>query len=253
MSIILILFISSCKNPTSSFERILPSPDAKKHLYFNLNNGEPYYLLYYENHILIDWSMLGFVFDETIKLNEGLLVENVETRTSRQNAEDNFPEIESNLDVYNEMTIFLSKEDNTDLQLSIVLRIYNNAVAFKYEFNFSGGKRNIIETTELDLYNNFFQKVVVKDSIHEDLAISEIPVEEVDTLSLPATFISKEFLRIDYLESFSSDYPSMQLVRRTPSQSEFQMRYTNSNSLEIEVNSGFETPWRIIYVTNNLN
>ena len=253
LSMLLVLFFSSCRNSNSNFETILPSPDSKKHLYFNLNDGEPYYLLYYKNQILIDWSMLGFIVDDTINFNEGLLFDNVVSRTSVHSDSDLFPEIEANLETFNEMTVYLNKVDLKDIQLSIVLRIYNNAVAFKYIFNHLKKNRLAKEMTELDLYNNFFKKVEIRHTMQNEIGISELPVEDIDTLIMPATFVSKDTFKIDYLESLSQDYPRMKLVRRTSDKAEFQMRYTDGYVQNIKIKSGFETPWRIIFITNNLN
>lgn len=246
ISFLLILILSSCRNSDNNFETILPSPDSKKHLYFNLNNGEPYYLFYYENQILIDWSMLGFIIDDTIKFNEGLLVDNVETRTSLHSEKDLFPENLPDLGSFNEITVDLNKVD-CDIKLSVNFRIYNNAIAFKYVFIFPGNERKVNEITELDLYNDFFEKAEInypKQNI--------INIEEVDTLYIPAAFISDETIKIDYLQSITYDYPGMKLVRRTPDKAEFQMRYTDDFIRNIKMKSGYETPWRIIYVSNNL-
>lgn len=250
--IILILLFSSCQQSNNKFERILPSPDSKKHLYFNVNSGEPYYLLYYEKNIIIDWSLLGFIIDDTIKFSEGLLLESIETRTSSHRVEDNFPDIPVNLDVYNEMTISLGKKDCADVHLSIVFRIYDNALAFKYVFNHLGVETNLIEITELDLYNNFFQKVALGDPKHGKMKMLEFPLEEIDTLLLPATFISNENYTVVYVESISQGYPSMKLVRRTPDKAEYQMKYVDNSMKEISINNGFETPWRIILISDNL-
>jgi hypothetical protein len=252
LSIILVLIFSSCKNSNSNFETILPSPDSKTHLYFNLNDSEPYYLVYYNNDILIDWSMLGFIIDDTINFYEGLLVNNVESRSDTQSKEDFLPDFEVQLDTYNEITVHLSKIACSDIQLSIVLRVYNNAVAYKYSFNHINDNRQVMEITEFDLYNDLFKKVEIKNTLLYDSSIFIMPVEEVDTLSIPSTFVSDKAYKIDYLQSVSNDYPSMKLVRRTPGRAEYRLIYDKDDEQKVSVNSGFETPWRIIHISNNL-
>lgn len=249
--IVLIILISSCQKSNNNFETILPSPDSKKHLYFNLNEGEPYYLVYFEDHILVDWSMLGFVIDDTIHFNENLLVDNVVTRTSSQDKEGLFPGIKTNLGSFNEMSITLYKENTQDLKLMVVMRIYDNAIAFKYKFNFAGNDRSIKETTEIDFYNNLFEKVEITHTFINKDSIVKHTIDEVDTLLLPASFISEESYKLEYLESAAQDYPAMKLLKRTPDKAEFQMKYSDDAMDKISVKSGFETPWRIIYITAN--
>ena len=250
LSILLVLFFSSCRNSNNNFEKILPSPDSKKHLYFNLNNGEPYYLLYFENHILIDWSMLGFVIDDTIKFNEGLLVDNVVTRTSTQREDDLFPDIGTGFSVFNEMTIYLEKAGCSDIQLSVILRIYDNAVAFKYKFNHLLEERKAKEITELDLYNNFFNKTVINSTNLNEISFSELPLEDIDTINIPASFSSEELFKIEYMESAYGEYPVMKLVKRAADKAEFRMEYSSDEIQDVRINNNFETPWRIIYITN---
>ncbi len=249
-STVLILLFSSCQNSYNNFETILPSPDSKKHLYFNLNEGEPYYLLYFEDHILVDWSKLGFLIDDTIKLNEGLLKKNIETRTSSFSEEYALPKgIELDLATFNEMTITLDKQDYPGIQVSLVMRIYDNAVVFKYNLNFKGGNRTVQEITELDFYKNLFREVEIEKITINEISKIELPIEEVDTLFLPTTFISNESYKLEYLESVSPDYPKMKLLKRTPDKAEFQMKYADDSVEKINVKTGFETPWRIVYIT----
>jgi len=252
LSIILALFLFSCRNSNSNFETILPSPDSKTHLYFNLNDGEPYYLVYCDNDILIDWSMLGFIIDDTINFYEGLLVNNVESRSVLQSKEDFFSGFNVQLETYNEITVFLDKIDCIDIQLSIVLRVYNDAVAYKYIFSHIYGNRQVKEITELDLYNDLFNKVEIKNTIPNDSSIFLFPIEEVDTLILPSAFVSDKTYKIDYLQSVSQDYPSMKLVRRTPGRTEYRLIYDKADEQKVSLDSGFESPWRIVYITNNL-
>ncbi|MCD4732031.1 MAG: glycoside hydrolase family 97 N-terminal domain-containing protein [Bacteroidales bacterium] len=252
LSIILVLFLFSCRNSNSNFEAILPSADSKTHLYFNLNDGEPYYLVYYDNDILIDWSMLGFIIDDTINFYEGLLVNNVESRSALQSKEDFFSGFNAQLETYNEITILLDKIDCIDFQLSIVLRVYNDAVAYKYIFNHVNGNRQVKEITELDLYNDLFKKVVVKNTVLTNSSLSTFSIDETDTLNIPSTFDSDKKYKIDYLHSITQDYPLMKLVRRNPGKNEYRLIVADNDEPAISVNSGFEIPWRIIYITNNL-
>ena len=108
------------------------------------------------------------------------------------------------------------------------------------------------EITELDLYNDLFKKVEIKNSILNDSSIFLFPIEEVDTLILPFTFVSDKTYKIDYLQSVSQDYSSTKLVRRTPGRAEYRLIYDKDDEQKVSVNSGFETPWRIIHISNNL-
>ncbi len=64
-SIILIMFILvSCSKPKENYEVVIPSPNGSLHLHFNLYKGEPYYLVYLDDEIVVGWSLIGFRNDD---------------------------------------------------------------------------------------------------------------------------------------------------------------------------------------------
>ena len=252
LSLILVLVLSSCRNSNKSFETILPSPDTKTHLYFNLNDGEPYYLVYYNNDILVDWSLLGFIVDDTISFHEGLQVNSVESRSASQSKEDFFPDFDAQLETYNEITVYLSKIGYSDIHLSIVLRVYNDVVAYKYLSNHIKDVIQVKEITEFDLPNNLFRIAETKNRVLTDSSLSTLSIDVADTLNIPSTFVSGKKYKIEYLQSITQDYPIMKLVRKNLGKNEYRLIYADNEEPIVRVNSGFETSWRIIYITNKL-
>lgn len=253
LGIILILFLSSCRKSNNNFEIIIPSSDAKTHLYFSLNDGEPYYLVYYNNDILVDWSMLGIIMDDTINFYEGLLVKNIESRAAVQNSEEFISDSEVPLGIYNEIVIDLEKVDFTDIQLTIVCRVYNNVVAYKYLLKNLKGKSLVTEISQLDLYTDLFSQVKRKNPEQDSINNNIIPIEAIDTLNLPVTFVSEKGYELDYFQSGSDDYPSMKLLRRVPGKLEYSLMYASGEVQSISVDSSYESPWRMINITNNQN
>lgn len=252
LSIILVLFLTSCRDSNNNFEIILPSPDAQTQLYFNLNDGEPYYLIIHKNEIIIDWSLLGFIIDDSINFNQGLKCYKVDSRTASQKNEEFLLDIETHLENYNEISVYLEKSEYTDIQFEIVFRVYNNATSYKYIFSDVKSTKQLNEVTELDLYDDVFKLVEVRDAIYNDESLSKLAIEKVDTLSLPATFVSGKGLEIKYIQPVSMGYPSPKLVRRESDKPEYKLVYSSINAGSVNITSGDETPWRMIYISNNL-
>lgn len=247
---LLVLFIASCSDSSSNYEMILPSSDAKTHLYFNLNEGEPYYLVYYNNDILIDWSMCGFVIDDTISFCEGLVVKNSESTTGSQSNDEVFLDLDTLLGTYNEINIQLENPTYVDIKMSVVFRVYNQVVAYKYFLNGLLDQHHVKEITEFDLYQDRFTKVLLNEKIeHDSISSRLIPIENIEYLDLPATFISEEGFELVFLQSEAKGDSQKKLKRRIPGKSEYLLEND-----EIQTNGSiFETSWRIIYFSSKLN
>ena len=216
--LIILPLLYSCNKPKSNFELVLPSPNSRIHIYFNLDNGEPYYLVYYKNKIIIDWSLLGVTLKNQIKLSEGLLfVKN----TAHSNSSNDLLIVKGGLplaDNFNEMTVFFENKSLAKEPFAIVFRAYNNGIAICYSFpeNESQDKVFLIsEETQFDLYGNDSVWGIAESIKHiGDSAFTTEPgiVEELD---LPVNFISADGLMISILETEVSGYPEMKLRKRT--------------------------------------
>lgn len=242
---VFILLLSSCRESDSNFETIVPSPDAKTHLYFNLNNGEPYYLIYINNNILVDWSMMGFIVDDTINFYEGLVVKSKETYTGQEKIENVLSDYNDQLGRYNEISIHLGKGNTNDIHMSVVFRVYDNKVAYKYFLNGLTAKGSVKEITELDLYRGVFHKVILQDFSQTKL----FDIDSVKLLNLPATFISDEGFKLVYLQSVAEGGSRVKLNKRVPEKSEYLLE---QEKIQTDA-SNYESLWRIIYISNNLN
>ncbi len=195
--------------------------------------------------------MLGFIVDDSINFYERLMVNNIESRTASQNSEEVISGLETPLDIYNEIYISLKKADYNDIQLEIVFRVYDNAVAYKYLLNNIIDNRQVTEITELDLYNNTFSKVLRKDTILDSINNGIFPIEDHDTLNLPVTFISEKGYELGYFQLGSNAYPAMKLQKRTSEKSEYNLIYATGLEQPVSVDNRFETPWRMIYIMDN--
>jgi alpha-glucosidase len=247
------LLFHSCHQPKSNFELVLPSSDAKVHLYFNLNDGEPYYLVYFNSEIVMDWSLLGFTSRDGVKLSEGLQVVKTESRSGQSNDEISVNPAFPFPDNYNELIVFLEKKSPVSEQVAIIFRAYDKGIAFCYLFPENEKSDEVFllsEETQFDLYgvDSIWQVEGLDHPLEEKSKIQENKNNEL--LDLPVDFKCSNGLPVTISECKTIGYPSMKLHRRTPGKPEFEFQPSDHRSSEKWIiERGVNTPWRIICFT----
>jgi alpha-glucosidase len=250
--LILIPVFHSCQQSKKSMELVLPSPDSKVHLYFNLNNGEPYYLVYFNKDIIIDWSLMGFIVVERVNLTEGLGIKKTESKSIHSveaKGVNNSSQFSEN---YNELSIFLQKENDPTKQFIILFRAYNNGIAFTYLFpeNEEPGTVSLVsEETQFDLYgtNSNWKPILENDSLGKISQTAENFNNEIS--ELPTAFISSNKIRVTFSEILAKGCEPAKLQRRTVDKPEYKVRFRNDISTNgIELERSLYSSWRLILI-----
>lgn len=230
-----ILLLCSCSKSKDSYEAYLPSPDSRIHIYFNHNKGEPYYLVYYRNEIIIDWSLLGFTLSDNISLTDNLMITN--TKSKSEKYRENEPDMDT-ITIkgdYNEMTIGFEKVNNPKLGFDLVLRSYNKGIAFRYIFKGEGTEKVssiLSEETQFNLNVNIFNWTLAQD-----------------TSDLPVTFIADKRFSVIIDETIEVGYPKMKLKSVSNDKTRFKCLLNRKNADPlIKIEAEVKSPWRIIFI-----
>jgi glucan 1,4-alpha-glucosidase len=113
----------------------LKSPDGKFVITFSLqNNGTPTYQLVYAGKVVIKPSTMGLELKDDKKslLNE-FTITNTETSSHDSSWEPVWGEVKTIRDYYNELALTLTQKE-TDRQMVIRFRLFNDGLGFRYEF-----------------------------------------------------------------------------------------------------------------------
>ena len=115
------------------YERDISSPDGKIKCHFALRNGRVYYSVYRSDKLIVKPSKLGFLICGESELGENLkLVRSVSYKHAETIempwGEDHF--IPNN---YNEAVFYLAEDKSEKRIFTLRFRIFDNAVAFRYE------------------------------------------------------------------------------------------------------------------------
>lgn len=110
------------------------SPSKNMKIYFNLSNsGEPYYWLEYKGRKVIDKSKLGFDLKGKNNLLDNFSIVDVVYDSFDETWTPVWGEVNKIRNNYNELLIKLKQRDTQRL-MNIRFRIYDEGVAFRYEF-----------------------------------------------------------------------------------------------------------------------
>ncbi len=221
------VLLVSCKKPKDNFEVIIPSPNGQLQLHFNLYNGEPYYLVYLDDEIIVSWSLLGFNNGNMAKsipmeknLQENLIITNTVPVTS-----EDYTNLISD-EKYNSLKVSLQNKEDQKLKYEVLFLIYNEKIIFWYEYEkeLKTLQTNLIEHTELDLS-------LKNKSWHLADTISMN-----DTLYTPVKFNSDLGIDLIFSEFNSKKNNGTYLLQREGSISEFLIAEKSLDVADIRTN-----------------
>jgi alpha-glucosidase len=235
----LVIILVSCSNPKpkDNFEVAIPSPNGNLHLNFNLHNGEPYYLVYLDDEIVVGWSLLGFTNGKSETFSENMLL----TKVGPLSADKEDIQTILTGEKYNSLKISLQKQKESGKQYDVVFLIYNETIVYWYEYDYEFNKLNVQENTELDL-NSKNQKWKLTDS--NSIA---------DTLFLPVTFESDKDIRLTYSEFGVKKNAPGYLLQKKQNLPEFSIITPKTEVIREKANTGLKikTTLRSIYIQRN--
>ncbi|NBL64238.1 glycoside hydrolase family 97 protein [Flavobacterium sp. NST-5] len=112
----------------------IKSPSGEISVNFQLDkSGKPTYNILYKNKTVVDKSGLGIVLKEEEPLNQGFSIENASQKTINETWQPVLGEQANIKNHCNEM-VFNLIQKNTNRKINIIFRVFDEGVAFRYEF-----------------------------------------------------------------------------------------------------------------------
>jgi alpha-glucosidase len=109
------------------------SPDGKIEVRFGLVEGVPYYEVNRETLRVILPSKLGFTFQNAAPLNAGLQIVSSEETSFDETWTQPWGEVKEIRDHHNELRVRLSETSAEGREMTIVFRVFDDGVGFRYE------------------------------------------------------------------------------------------------------------------------
>ncbi len=270
---VVILLAGACMKKPVQLED-LKSPDGQLSLDFKIVGKEaPTYALLYNGKSVIQESELGFLIKGQQELAGNIDIVSVDKESVKENWEMPWGEKREVSNEYNQLRIGLKERKAPGRSLFIVFRLFNDGLAFRYEFpeqdslkkvfileentefNLSGDHKCFWIPGDWDIYEHLYKttKISEIDAIqwrnHNSLAQTHIPNNAVNT---PVTLITDDGLHLSFHEANLSNYSGMTLLVDTANYS-FKSCLVGSDNhdYKVAVQTPFVTPWRTIQVSDD--
>jgi alpha-glucosidase len=231
--------LMSCHKARDNYNAAIPSPNSKLELHFNLYDGEPYYLVYAGDDIVVDWSWMGFTGDAPGSFREEMKVSR--TVTGAGTEEDGLQLLSG--EQFNRLKVYLHKKDNQEPAFAIVFCVYDECLVFWYELYgaMNGELPDLKESSELDLHSSSQAW-----SLIDTLAMN-------DTLMLPVSFLSDKGIQLSIAEMENENLTGSYLIQRNIGLPEFdlQLKLTDNNYSFAGQAATFITTKKIIRIHRN--
>ena len=246
-----ILFLSICADAYSSKTPRTEVVSPDKHIKVALtttDRGGLIYNILFNGAMLIDNSQLGFKANEGINLADGFTIKQSQFKTVNEVWTQQWGENKRNRNHYNEMAVALVNDQQVNL--TIRFRVYNDGVAFRYEY-FAPQRDSLRIMDEMTTFN-FHQEgqswSIPANTDTYELLYSQLPLSEVATANTPFTFKTQDGVYGSIHEAALYDFPEMTLKRSAGRQYKAELTPW-PNGVKAYTGNRFTTSWRTIQLS----
>ncbi len=229
------------------------SPNGILQVSFTLENGAPRYSVTRFGNEVIKPSRLGFTFKNAPAFSDGFAVVSSEKKSVDETWTQPWGEKKDIRDHYNELTINLVETAARARKMSIVFRVFDYGIGFRYEIP---EQRNLDdfeimdELTQFTLTgdHNVWWIPAYRWNRYEYL-YRQTPLSSVDPVHTPVTMKTGNGLYLSIHEAALTDYASMAL-RRTHSHVLEADLVPWSDGVKVKTSTPMKTPWRTIQIAD---
>jgi len=244
----LCLLVISCSN---SGKLSVVSPDNNVKVNFELAETQPVYSVSYKGREVILPSAMGFALKEKEALSGNFSIAGSQTSTYDETWEQVWGEKQFIKNNYNELKIDLTGNDGNKQQMSIVFRVFNDGVAFRYIVPEESGLGEFVIMDELSEFNmagdhSAWWIPAYDDQRYENL-YSNTPISQMDTVHTPVTFETADGLFLSIHEAALVDFASMTIAPRANNQLKADL-VPWADGDRVKTKAPMQSPWRTISI-----
>lgn len=249
------------------------SPSKEITVAFKLTaNGQPSYSVTYQNKPVVKESLLGIALKDTEALDTGFEITNTQNKSVDESWKPVLGEQSLIRNKYNE-TVFSLVQKATGRKLNIVFKVYDEGVAFRYEFPKQDKLNYFIisdEKTEFNLTGNHKTFWIPGDYDSQEYVYNETKLSEIDNDKLnlnngiavksiggryvvqsPLMMKSADGLYLNIFEAAVVNYPVMHLDVTTSNYKIKSHLVPNAIGDKAYLQTPAVSPWRTIMVSND--
>jgi alpha-glucosidase len=236
----------------------LKSLDGNIVFLFNLTEKSPVYQVVYKGKTLIEDSELSLSFKENGKLGTNLNMSKARFSEVDEKYDLIVGKTKTVRDQHREVVIPLAEPGGAKRQINLVVRVFNDGLAFRYEFpeqknwtsytltdensvfNIAGNP--IVRTLLWDHYNN------THEGFYQKLPLSEIKAGIL--MDMPALFEFPGKIYMAITEANLRDYAGMYLMKQNGVLKSQLSPLQGQKDIKVKATLPHRTPWRVIMVSD---
>jgi alpha-glucosidase len=250
LAALLALLLGAC---SKEMEEVLQvhSPDGKIKVSVFLNKGELTYSANKEKTKIISPSKLGFKFKDGTVLGNKMKVVKTEARTFNETWEQPWGEKRLIENRFEELTLFMKEKRGLKRELSMVFRVYNDGLGFRYQIPKQEKLDSFVimdELTEFSLpaadkawwipaYKEFYYESITKHT----------SIKDMDTVCTPLTIETQSGKYLAIHEANLTNYAAMNLFCSSGTTLKCDLTPWSTGE-KVFAKTPFQSPWRTVII-----
>jgi len=251
--VILILLLTILPQLLFSQSYHVKSPDSTLQVTVTLKKGIPFYLVSRFGHTLVDSSRLGFVLKNAPALSQDFTVPDTETESFDQTWTQPWGQKKNIRNRYNELRLNLEEKANLQRKMTVVFRVFDDGVGFRYEIPKQPDLKHFEILDELTEFNfsgdNSCWWIPAFAGNRYEYLYKNNPISELDTVHTPLTMKTNEGIYLSIHEAALTDYSSMTLARSGETKLHTYL-VPWSDGVKVKASTPLNSPWRTIQIAD---
>ncbi|WP_410514891.1 glycoside hydrolase family 97 catalytic domain-containing protein [Paenibacillus sp. BR2-3] len=229
------------------------SPDGRVQVAFMLKNGVPFYRVTYNDKLIIKPSKLGFTFKNAEPLNRNFIVTASKYGSFDEIWTQPWGEVKEIRNHYNELRVDLEETTETLRRMTLVFRVYNYGLGFRYELPKQDNLSHfeiLNEETEFALTDvNEAWWIPAYQELYSEYLFNKTPLDSIPyrAVHTPLTMKTADGLYMSIHEANLSDYSSMTLMPLGNNTLAADL-VPWSDGVKVKGSTPLKTPWRTIQI-----
>ena len=229
------------------------SPDGQISVTVGLKSGKPYYMVNYQNRPIVIPSHLGFLLDDG-EVGKSMRQVGKQTCTKDETWHQPWDEEVEVRNHYKELTLRLQEQSGSKRQMSVVFRVFDDGVGFRYILHgINKGKEYQIqdELTEITLAHDAKAwSIPTNRTAYFEGIYTPSLLSQKDTVCTPLTIEYEDSLFLALHEAALEDYASVNLTPRASAEGVKLLTALTpwQNGVKVYCKGETKSPWRTILI-----
>ena len=246
--VVILAMLVGSSSLANAAERVT-SPDGQISVTVGLKSGKPYYMVDYHDTPVVTPSHLGFLLSDG-EVGSSMKLIGKQTSSKDETWQQPWGEELEVRNHYNELTLRLQEKSGSRRQMSVVFRVFNDGVGFRYIIHSHNNREKYEiqdELTEITLAHDAQAwSIPTNRTAYFEGIYTPSLLSQKDTVCTPLTIAYEKDLFLAIHEAALEDYASLNLAAKAAS-----LRAALSpwqNGVKVYCEGEKKSPWRTIII-----